>query len=167
MRRPASRRLLLAATLLLALPVLTLPVLTLAPAARAQMAGDLHIASPWTRAAGQNGTGAGFLTITNHGSAADRLVGASSPAARVTEIHTHMREGDILRMRPVEAVEIPAGQAVTLQPGGFHLMLIGLKAPLIQGQTVPVTLRFERAGEVTVTLAILPAGARGPAAHAH
>ncbi|RAI59690.1 hypothetical protein DOO78_07595 [Roseicella frigidaeris] len=151
------RRRLLAAALLPALPL----------AARAQQAGDLRIAEPWTRAAGQSGTGAGFLTIANQGGAADRLIGASTPAARVTEIHTHVREGDVLRMRPVAAVEIPAGQTVTLQPGGFHLMLIGLLAPLIQGQTVPVTLRFERAGEVQVTLAVLPAGAGGPKAPAH
>jgi copper(I)-binding protein len=70
-------------------------------------------------------------------------------------------------MRPVEAIEIPAGQTVTLQPGGFHLMLIGLKEPLIQGQAVPVTLRFERAGEVPVMLAVQPAGARGPMPHGH
>lgn len=151
------RRLILAAPFLLALPAVAQEV----------RAGDLVILHPWTRAAGQNGTGAGFLAIANQGSAADRLVGASSPVARVTEIHTHMREGDVLRMRPVPAVDIPAGQTVTLQPGGFHLMLIGLKEPLIQDRTVPVTLRFERAGEVQVMLSILPAGARGPMAHGH
>jgi copper(I)-binding protein len=149
------RRTLLAAACLLAMP------------AAAQQAGEIVVTRAWTRAAGQNGTGAGFLSIANRGTAADRLVGASSPIARVTEIHTHIREGDILRMRPVAAVELPPGETVTLQPGGFHLMLIGLKEPLIQGQTVPVTLRFERAGEVEVTLAIQPAGARGPAAHSH
>jgi hypothetical protein len=149
------RRSLFAAPFLLALP------------ASAQPAGELSITRPWTRAAGQNGTGAGFLGIGNAGRAADRLIGASAPIARVTEIHTHVREGDILRMRPVEAIEIPAGQTVTLQPGGFHLMLIGLKEPLIQGQAVPVTLRFERAGEVPVMLAVQPAGARGPMPHGH
>ncbi|MFZ4406295.1 MAG: copper chaperone PCu(A)C [Paracraurococcus sp.] len=149
------RRSLFAAPFLLALP------------ASAQPTGELTITRPWTRAAGQNGTGAGFLGIGNAGRAADRLIGASAPIARVTEIHTHVREGDILRMRPVEAIEIPAGQTVTLQPGGFHLMLIGLKEPLIQGQAVPVTLRFERAGEVPVMLAVQPAGARGPMPHGH
>jgi copper(I)-binding protein len=153
--RVTRRGLLLAAPALLALP------------ARAQTAGEIAVSAPWTRAAGQNGTGAGFLAIANRGAAADRLVGASSPIARVTEIHTHIREGDILRMRPVAAVELPPGGTVTLQPGGFHLMLIGLKEPLIQGQAVPVTLRFERAGEVQVMLAVQPAGARGPMAHGH
>jgi copper(I)-binding protein len=149
------RRLLLLASVLLTLP------------AHAQQQGDIAVTTPWTRAAGQGGTGAGFLTIANRGSAADRLVGASSPIARVVEIHTHLREGDILRMRPVAAVDLPPGGTVTLQPGGFHLMLIGLKEPLIQGQSVPLTLRFERAGELQVMLAVQPAGARGPMAHAH
>ena len=149
------RRLLLAAPALVALPAL------------AQQQGDIAVTGPWTRAAGQNGTGAGFMAIANRGTAPDRLVGASSPLARVTEIHTHLREGDILRMRPVAAVDLPPGGTVTLQPGGFHLMLIGLKEPLVQGQAVPLTLRFERAGEVQVMLAVQPAGARGPMAHGH
>ena len=154
------RRTLLAAACLLATPLL------LAVPVGAQQAGEIVVTRAWTRAAGQNGTGAGFLSIANRGTAADRLVGASSPIARVVEIHTHLREGDILRMRPVAAVDLPPGGTVTLQPGGFHLMLIGLKEPLIQGQTVPVTLRFERAGELQVVLAIAPAGARGPMGHA-
>ena len=155
------RRLILAAPLLLALPA----------AAQhqhpPQQAGDLAIARPWTRAAGQGGTGAGFLAISNRGSAADRLVGASSPVARVTELHTHVREGEVMRMRPVPAIELPPGQTVTLQPGGLHLMLIGLGQPLVQGQAVPVTLRFERAGEVQVHLHVEAAGARGPSAQGH
>ncbi|WP_431271335.1 copper chaperone PCu(A)C [Dankookia sp. P2] len=149
------RRALLLAPALLALP------------AHAQQQGDIAVSMPWTRAAGQNGTGAGFLAIANRGAAPDRLVGASSPVARVTEIHTHIREGDILRMRPVAAVDLPPGGTVTLQPGGFHLMLIGLKEPLIQGRSVPLTLRFERAGEIEVMLAVQPAGARGPMPHGH
>ena len=149
------RRRFLLAPALLALP------------AHAQQQGDIAVSMPWTRAAGQGGTGAGFLAIANRGSTADRLVGATSPIARLVEIHTHIREGDILRMRPVAAVDLPPGGTVTLQPGGFHLMLIGLKEPLIQGQSVPLTLRFERAGEVRVMLAVQPAGARGPMAHGH
>jgi copper(I)-binding protein len=151
------RRLFLATPALLALPA----------AAQEVRAGDIVVARSWTRAAGQNGTGAGFLAITNRGTAADRLVSASSPAARVTELHTHIREGEVMRMRPVPSIEIPAGQTVTLQPGGLHLMLIGLVQPLVQGGTAPVILRFERAGEVRVELAIQAAGARGPMAHGH
>jgi copper(I)-binding protein len=73
-----------------------------------------------------------------------------------------MRDGDVMRMREVPSIEIPPGRTVTFGPGGLHLMMIGLTRPLRQGETVPVTLRFERAGEVPVTLAVLAAGARGP-----
>ncbi|MCB4823429.1 copper chaperone PCu(A)C [Roseicella aerolata] len=153
------RRLFLASPLLLAFPAAAQH----APAG----AGDLAIARPWTRAAGQGGTGAGFLAISNRGAAGDRLVAASSPVARVTELHTHIRDGEVMRMRPVEGIDIPPGQIVTLQPGGLHLMLIGLNQPLRQGETVPLTLRFARAGEVRVDLVVEAAGARGPGGHRH
>jgi copper(I)-binding protein len=147
---PTRRRALLAGAALL-----------VAPRAQAQQAGTLAITQPWTRAAGANANGAGFLRIRNAG-AADRLVAARSPAARTVELHTHIRDGDVMRMRPVAAIDLPAGQEVTLQPSGLHLMLIGLVAPLRQGGKVPVTLIFERAGEVTVELVVEGAGARGP-----
>jgi hypothetical protein len=133
----------------------------------AARAGDLAVQQPWTRAAGQGATGAGFMAISNRGGAADRLLSASSPAARAIELHSMVRDGEVMRMRPVEAVEIRAGQTVTLRPGGLHLMLIGLSQPLRQGETVPVTLRFERAGEVQVALPVQAAGAREPAPHRH
>jgi len=126
--------------------------------------GDIAIGHPWTRAAGANTNGAGFLTLRNTGAAPDRLVSAASPAARVVELHTHIREGDVMRMRPVADIPIPPGQTVHLRPGGLHIMLIGLNEPLRQGASVPLTLRFERAGEVQVTLSVEAAGARG---HAH
>ena len=147
--------------------VLTLLLLLALPAAAQEgRAGDLTITQGWSRAAGAGGTGAGYLTIGNRGTTADRLIAASTPAARRAELHTHVREGEVMRMREVPAIEIPAGGTVTLEPGGLHLMLVGLAAPLRQGGTVPVTLRFERAGEVQVSLAIQAAGARGPG-HGH
>ncbi|WP_135469543.1 copper chaperone PCu(A)C [Crenalkalicoccus roseus] len=129
--------------------------------------GDLVITRAWSRAAPQGGSGAGYLAIANRGAAADRLVAAASPAAGRVELHTHEREGEVMRMREVPAIEIPPGETVTLRPGGLHLMLIGLLRPLHQGETVPVTLRFERAGEVEVPLAIAAAGAREPGGHGH
>jgi copper(I)-binding protein len=126
--------------------------------------GDLAIGHPWTRAAGANTNGAGFMTLKNNDSAPDRLISAASPAARVVELHTHIREGDVMRMRPVADIPVPPGQTVHLRPGGLHVMLIGLTEPLRQGASVPLTLRFERAGEVQVTLSVEAAGARG---HAH
>ncbi len=130
-------------------------------------AGDLTIARPWSRAALQGGQGAGYLTITNRGAAPDRLLSASSAVSPRMELHTHINENGVMRMREVPAVEIPPGQTVTLQPGGLHLMFMGLTQPLAQGATVPVTLRFERAGEVQVPLAIQAAGARAPGGHGH
>ena len=143
-----------------------LPALLAAPAAVAQeaRAGDLTVQQPWTRAAGQGATGAGFLSVSNRGAVADRLLSASTPAARAVELHTMVRDGDVMRMRAVGAVEVPPGQTVALRPGGLHMMLVGLTRPLREGEAVPLTLRFERAGEVRVELSVQAAGAREPAA---
>jgi copper(I)-binding protein len=123
--------------------------------------GSLTLEAPWTRAAGQGGQGAGFLTIRNAGGA-DRLLSASTPAAGRTELHTMLRDGDIMRMRQVEAIAVPANGAVSLAPGGLHIMLIGLTRPLVVGESLPLTLVFEQAGAVTLQLAVQAAGARMP-----
>jgi copper(I)-binding protein len=107
------------------------------------------------------------MTLRNRGAAPDRLIAAASPVARVVELHTHIREGEVMRMRPVPDIPVPAGQTVELRPGGLHVMLIGLTAPLVEGARVPLTLRFERAGEVAVDLAVEAAGARGAGHHRH
>ena len=84
------------------------------------------------------------------------------------EMHRMSMEGDVMRMRPVESIEVPAGATVALQPGGMHLMLMGLKAPLAAGQRVTLTLQFEKAGEVAVQAAVrAPGGAAEPAEHKH
>jgi copper(I)-binding protein len=150
------------AALLLAAPVLAQHGHGQAtPAARA---GDIVIEAPWTRAAGANANGAGFLLLRNAGTLPDRLLSAASPVARVVELHTHIQDGGVMRMRPVPDIPLPPGETVRLQPGGLHVMLIGLTRPLERGEQVPVTLRFERGGEVTVLLAVQAAGARG---HGH
>jgi copper(I)-binding protein len=158
---PASslaRRALLGAALL--------GLVSLSASAHDAQVGDLSVTQPWSRAAGANGTGAGFITIHNAGSQPDRLVSATSPVARTVELHTHVRDGEVMRMRPVAGIPVPPGETVELRPGGQHLMLIGLTEPLRQGTEVPLTLRFERTGEVQVMLHVQAAGARGPA-HAH
>jgi len=137
---------------------LALPFLIQTAAARDYALGDIVIGRPWSRAAPAGGTGAGFMTLRSSGPA-DRLLGASSPVARVAEMHTHIRDGDVMRMRPVAEIPIAPGQTVTLAPGGLHIMLIGLTGPLAIGSRVPLTLRFERAGEVTVQLTVERAGA--------
>lgn len=130
-------------------------------------AGDIAVSDAWSRAsAGMARAGAGFMTITNGGAEADRLVAAAAPAVSETaELHTHIKDGDVMRMRQVEAIEVPAGQAVTLQPGGLHVMLMSLKAPLQDGQTFDLTLTFEKAGTLTVPVAVKAAGAMGGQGH--
>lgn len=154
-----------AVALLAAAPALahdaTAPHAERAPHSPAARAGDIAVETPWTRAAGANANGAGFMALRNTGTLPDRLVSAASPAARVVELHTHIRDGDVMRMRPVADIPVPPGQTVRLQPGGLHVMLIGLARPLERGQQIPVTLRFERGGEVTVMLDVQAAGARG------
>ena len=146
--------------------VLGMALMVLAPAASAQPAASVEITRPWTRAAGQGGNGAGYITLRSV--AGDRLVSASTGIARTVELHTHINDNGVMRMRPVSAIDLPAGQEVTLRPGGLHLMLIGLAAPLVMGQRVAITLVFERAGAMTVELVVEAAGARGPgSAHSH
>lgn len=118
--------------------------------------GDLAIASGWARAMlpGQK-AGGGYLTVTNNGAEADRLIGASSPAAGKVEIHTMEVVDDVMTMRPVEGgLEIPAGGSVELKPGGYHIMFMGVGEPFADGSTTPVTLRFEKAGEVELALPV-------------
>lgn len=103
-----------------------------------------EVKDAWVRApvAGQKATGA-FMTISAKDGA--QLVGVSSPVAGVTEVHEMKMEGDIMKMRPVPALDIPAGQAVELKPGGYHVMLMDLKAPLAKGGSIPLTLVFKDA----------------------
>ena len=118
------------------------------------------VESAWARAsAGMARAGAGFLTIRNDG-AADRLVGASAGVSRKVEIHTHVMDGSVMRMRRVDAVPVAASATTVLRPGGDHLMFIGLHAPLKEGGRFPVTLIFEKAGAVTVSMEVRGVAAR-------
>jgi len=141
----------------------------LATAALAQTAPAPKIAEAWARPTvqGQQG-GGGFMTITG-GAASDKLLGARSAVAERMELHTMTMDGSTMRMREVPAIDVPAGATVNLAPGGLHLMFMGLKQPLANGSTVPVTLRFEKAGEVQVEFRIMPrpAGAASGKADPH
>ena len=112
----------------------------------------------WARATmpGQKVSGA-YMQIRSDVDA--RLVGVSSPAVPRVEVHEMKMDGDVMRMREVSAVEVPAGKSVELKPGGLHIMLMGLKAPLKQGDKFPLKLKFEKAGEVTVTVNVEGPGA--------
>jgi periplasmic copper chaperone A len=125
--------------------------------------GAIRIIEPWARAsAGMATVGAAYMTIENTGATADRLIEAASPAAETVELHTHIVEGDIMRMRAVEGIDLPPGETVELQPGGLHVMLIGLGAPLEMGEYIPLTLTFAEAGTTTVEVEILQPGAMEP-----
>jgi copper(I)-binding protein len=145
--------------------VLFVALLCAAPA-RAQevKAGDLVITQAWTRAT-PNGAkiGGGFLTIENKGSTPDRLIGGSTDAASKIEVHEMAMKDGVMTMRPLDnGLTIDPGKTVKLAPGGYHLMMFDLKNPLKQGETVPVTLKFEKAGEVKVSLAVQGVGAQAP-----
>ena len=116
---------------------------------------DIKVEKPWTRATAPGAAvGGGFATIRNTGKSADRLLSASTPAAASVELHEMSRVNDVMKMREVKNMEVPANGVLELKPGGFHLMFINLKAPFKQGERVPVTLKFEKAGEMKVELAV-------------
>ena len=124
---------------------------------------QLEVTNAWARATpGKAENGAAYLTIQSP--TPDRLVAVSSPVAKKAELHTMSMEGMVMKMRPLAGLDIPAGQPVTLKPGGEHIMLEGLDAPLREGQSFPLTLTFDKAGTRTVTVAIEKPGAAGPAA---
>ena len=121
--------------------------------------GKLKIEDPYARATvpAQKAGGA-FVKIKNTG-AADKLIAVSSPVAKEMQLHTMSMEGNVMKMREVKAIDIPANGTVELQPGGFHLMLIDLKSQLKAGDEIPVKLKFEKAGEVEVKFTVNAAGA--------
>ncbi len=126
------------------------------PASPALTAGDLSITGAWARAMlpGQP-TGGGYLTITNKGESADRLVSAASTSAGKVEIHTMEVANNVMVMRPVEGgLDIPPGATVELKPGGLHVMFMAVKEPFKPGASVALTLEFEKAGRVEVTLPV-------------
>lgn len=125
----------------------------------------ISIEKPWARATVAGAAvGGGYLTVRNSG-AADRLIGASSPAAARTELHEMAMEKDVMRMREVKGVDVPAKGTLELKPGGYHLMFVELVKPLRQGDKVPLTLRFEKAGEVKVELDVETVGAGAATKH--
>ena len=127
--------------------------------------GAIAIGHPWARAtAPGQPIGGGYLTLDNQGPAGDRLLGASTAVATRVELHSMTMDGDVMRMRALDAIDLPAGRGVALKPGGTHLMLVGLKAPLKTGEKFPLKLRFEKAGEVEVVVNVegAAAGAMAP-----
>jgi hypothetical protein len=122
---------------------------------------QVKVDGAWARATPPGAKiGAGYMKISS--AKADRLVSAASPAAARVELHVTMKRGDMMMMREAKAYDIPAGGSFELSPGGAHLMLVDLKAPLKEGMKVPLTLRFEKAGEVKVVLEVRPLTGAAP-----
>jgi periplasmic copper chaperone A len=127
-------------------------------------AGDLVISQAWSRATpGAAKVAGGYLTIENKGSTPDRLIGGSADVADKVQVHEMTMNNGVMTMRPVDqGLTIEAGKTVKLAPGGYHLMMSDLKNPLKQGDKVPVTLEFEKAGKVKLSLDVQGVGAQGP-----
>lgn len=127
-------------------------------------AGDLTITQAWSRATpGGAKVAGGYLTVENKGASADRLVSSNADIAGKVEIHEMAMDGGVMKMRPLDkGLAIEPGKTVKLAPGGYHLMLMDLKRQLKQGDKVPVTLQFEKAGKVQLTLDVQGVGAQAP-----
>jgi copper(I)-binding protein len=126
--------------------------------------GSLKISAPWARATPKGASvGGGYMKITNTGTAPDRLIGGSTDVASRFEIHEMKMDNGVMKMRPVTGgLEIKPGETVELSPGGYHMMLVGLKQQLEQGQHFKATLEFAKAGKVDVDFAIESVGAQRP-----
>jgi periplasmic copper chaperone A len=125
-------------------------------------ASDLAVTHAWARATPPGAmAGAAYVTVTNKGHEADRIVGVSTPVAGLARLHTTIKENGIMKMRPVKAVALKPGGSVTLKPGGMHLMLMQLKHPLKEGESFPLTLTFAKSAPIEVTVRIEKIGAMG------
>ncbi|GAB4541994.1 MAG: hypothetical protein Kow0063_33410 [Anaerolineae bacterium] len=137
------------------LALVSVTVLILAACGPGSPGPQIRVEDAWARpvpAAG--GNGAVFMRLANTGSASDQLVGGQSPAAGAVEVHkTTMAEG-VMTMEHIPSLEVPARGEVLLKPGGYHIMLIGVTQPLSPGDSLPITLRFEKAGEMTVDVEV-------------
>ena len=133
-----------------------LAVVSMAPPllAHTENAGDITLTHPWSRPAAQGQNGVIYLGISNSGADEDRLIAVSTPLAKKVELHRSTMEDGIHRMEKVESIAVPPGGAVELAPGGYHVMLVGLKFMLMAEETIPVTFTFERSGDITTGVAV-------------
>ncbi|AVM73312.1 copper chaperone PCu(A)C [Magnetospirillum gryphiswaldense] len=123
------------------------------------LAADLEVSGAFIRATPKAASaGAGFVTIKNTGKQDDKLIAASANVSKSVELHTHIKDGEIMRMRKVDSITVPAGGSAELKPGGDHVMFIDLSAPLKDGDKVAVTLKFEKAGEIKLDMPVVAVG---------
>ncbi len=134
-------------------------------------AGNLTVSSPWARSTPAKArNGAVYMTIKNGGAATDRLMAVKTPVAGHAGLHQTVMEQDVMRMRPVKAMQVPPGGMAMLKPGGYHIMLMGLKTPLKEGHSFPLTLTFDKAGEITIMVPVMKSGDKentGDKSHHH
>lgn len=133
---------------------------SVALAAAAAEPSAIVVTDAWARATPPGAkTGAAYVTVTNKGTAADKLLSASTPVAGEAQLHTTITENGVMKMRPVTAIDLKPGASVTLKPGGMHLMLMDMKQPLKEGDSFPVSLTFEKAGTVEADVKVRKVGA--------
>jgi copper(I)-binding protein len=132
-------------------------------AAHGYIKGFIQVRHPWTRVTPPGAeVAAGYLEIRNTGRETDRVIGASTPVADRVELHVMASEQGIMKMREATSFEVPARKRLVLRPGGTHLMIVGLRKPFVKGQRIPLTLRFERGGDVHIELEVQAGGSTKP-----
>jgi len=136
-------------------------VLGLLPAVALADPMGIQVAHVWSRAMPAGATGVVYLTVTDHG-APDTLTGVTAPVAASAELHETIDDHGVMKMRPVTSLTVAPGKPLTLAPGGYHIMLMGLKQALVAGTSFPVTLTFAKAGRITATAMVQATGAPMP-----
>lgn len=133
------------------------------------MSAGVKVEQAWARATpGLAKNGGAYFVAKNGGKMADRIIGVTADVSAKTELHTHINDNGVMRMRQVDGVDVPAGGEVAFKPGSYHIMFIGLHKPLKKGETFTVTLTFEKAGKKTVDVTVMGVGAmKGGMKHGH
>jgi copper(I)-binding protein len=139
-------------------------MLTLVSAVALADPAGIRIDHVWSRAMPAGATGVVYLTVTNQG-APDALTGVATPVAASAGLHETIDDHGVMKMRPVASLAVTSDKPVMLTPGGYHIMLTGLKQALVAGTSFPLTLTFAKAGRITVTARVQAMGAAGPAPH--
>ncbi len=146
----------------IALIALLMPAVNAQTTPQGTTDSPITVENAWARATSPAATtGAVYLTIVDHG-APDRVIGFATPVAETAQLHETTMQGNIMKMRQIDGLALTAQAPVTLAPGGYHVMLMGLRAPLRQGQTFPLSVTFRNAGTVEITVAVAGVGAAGP-----
>jgi len=136
--------------------------------AQAHETDKITVSDVWSRtAAVVGGNGAGFFVIENHMAEDDLLLRAEADVSNAVELHTMTMNDNIMRMRKIDSVPVPANSTVTFAPGGEHVMFIGLKAPLKEDESFPLTLVFKKAGAITVQVSVLKTAPKAAQGHSH